>query len=375
MRAHHCSITELAARWFLLALLGVALTGCAKLGYYTQAINGQLEILSKRQPIEALLDDPDTEPDLKARLASILEMRAFASRELGLPDNKSYRTYVDLKRPYVVWNVFATRELSVKPVEWCFAFIGCVSYRGYFSEKTAQKFAQKLREQDHDVYVAGIAAYSTLGWFHDPVLNTILRHSQTEIAGLIFHELAHQLTYVKDDTTFNESFAMTVELEGVRRWVKSQGSTEEYERYLVKKKRQEEFVNLITNVRLRLQEVYSSQMDDNRKRTAKAKAFEDLRADYKKLKESWGGSRSYDAWVAQELNNAHLIAIGLYHELVPAFHALLEQHDGDLSAFYGAVDQLGRLPREKRRAKLESLQAPDLSHYKVTGRLLRPPLR
>lgn len=358
---HTQAIPMSLAKCVLIVLLGISSVGCAKLGYYTQAINGQLEILTKRKPIRALLIDPDTKPELKARLAPILEIRRFATQELSLPDNKSYRTYVDLKRPYVVWNVFAAPELSLKPVEWCFAFIGCLNYRGYFSPTGAEKFARSLNEQGDDVYVASIAAYSTLGWFHDPVLNTILRLSQTEIAGLIFHELAHQLIYVKNDTAFNESFAMTVELEGIRRWLESEGSKEQFQKYLIKKKRREDFVSLIMNLRRRLEQVYSSGMPDSQKRAAKANAFADLRLDYKKLKEKWGGYAGYDAWFAKDLNNAHLVPIGLYNELVPAFQALLRKHNGDLTAFYRAVKQLGRLAKEDRLARLKSLQSPERS--------------
>jgi predicted aminopeptidase len=352
----HYTMMQLLFRSGVIVLVLVTTSGCAKLGYYTQAIGGQLEILVKRRPIPALLSDPDTAPELRARLAPILEMRAFASEELGLPDNKSYRTYVDLERPYVVWNVFAAPEFSLDPVDWCFIFIGCVSYRGYFSEKNAQKFARKLEQKNYDVYVAGIAAYSTLGWFHDPMLNTILRRAEPEIAGLIFHELAHHVVYVRDHTEFNESFALTVELEGIKRWLTGKSSADEFQKYLVTKKRRDEFVQLVMKLRDQLDEIYASKTSDDEKRAAKKEAFIGIRQDYEELRRGWGDFTGYDAWFARDLNNAHLVSVGLYNQYIPAFQALLRQHGGDLKTFYGAVEELSQLSKAKRVEKLLSLQ-------------------
>ncbi|MFQ5936234.1 MAG: aminopeptidase [Acidiferrobacterales bacterium] len=339
----------------LILLLGAVNVGC---GYYSQAIGGQLEILSKRQSIETLIDNPETDPTLRSQLTKILEIRAFASAELGLPDNKSYRTYADLERRYVVWNVFAAPELSLEPLEWCFVFVGCLNYRGYFSPEGAQRFADELRQQDYDVYVAGIAAYSTLGWFHDPVLNTILRNSEPDVAGLIFHELAHQRVYVRDDTTFNESFAMTVEIEGVKRWLARTGSKKQFQAYLQRKELRGQFIDLIEKYRERLGHVYASARSDQQKRKAKAAVFDDLRGDYRKLKQGWDGYAGYDAWFAQDLNNAYLVPVGLYQQYVPAFKVLLAQHDGSLPAFYAAVEALGELPKAERVARLKSLRSP-----------------
>lgn len=339
----------------LIALLALVNAGCANVGYYAQAIGGQWEIFAKRRSIATLIEDPEADPALKAQLTAVLEMRRFASRELGLPDNKSYRSYVDLKRPYVVWNVFAAPELSLEPVQWCFAFVGCLNYRGYFAKERAEKFAAKLRQRRYDVYVVGIAAYSTLGWFSDPMLNTILTRPQSEVAGLIFHELAHQHVYARDDTAFNESFAMTVEREGVKRWLAQARADESYERYLVRRKRRDEFVELILRTRERLQQLYATTPSDEEKRSAKMRVFAELRTAYAALKGNWNGYRGYDAWFAQELNNAHLVSVGLYHQYVPAFEALLAREGGDLPAFYRAVETLAKLPAEERRTRLETL--------------------
>jgi predicted aminopeptidase len=343
-------------RLALIVLLLLFSTGGAGCSYYIQALSGQMEILSKRQPIAELLESPDTRPGLKEKLTLVLQLRDFASSQLLLPDNKSYRSYAELERPFVVWNVFATPEFSLEPKTWCFLIIGCVGYRGYFDHDDALAFAAKLRAQGFDVYLGGVAAFSTLGWFHDPMLNTVLRRSRAEVAGIMFHELAHQRLYVQNDTGFNESFATTVELEGVRRWMREHGSTEEYERYRLSNNRRAEFADLILVYRDRLRRLYASESSTAEKRAAKAKTFAELKRDYGKLKTSWGGHDGYDDWFAQDLNNAHLTSVGTYHQHVVAFRSLLKQHRGDLDGFYRAAEELGRLPPEERVAALTALR-------------------
>jgi len=334
-----------------------ALGGCASVGYYAQAIHGQMELLAKRQPIQSLIDDPATNAELRDRLTFIQRVRAFSVTELRLPDNGSYRSYADVQRPYLVWNVFAAPELSVEPVQWCFLFVGCLSYRGYFAEARAKAFAAGLAEQGDDVFVAGIAAYSTLGWFDDPVPNTVLHYSDEALAGLIFHELAHQLVYIDDDSSFNESFATAVELEGTRRWVLANGAPERFDAYLTEKRRKDEFIRLLMDYRARLAALYSSKREVPEKRAAKARLFAELRAEYRQLKKGWGGYDGFDHWMGQGLNNARLISVGLYHQHLPGFQALLKRHDGDLAAFYRAVAKLGRLPKAERDEKLSALGA------------------
>jgi len=333
----------------------LALGGCGTVGYYAQAIHGQMELLAKRQPIQSIIDDPTTDAELRGRLTFIQRVRAFSVTELRLPNNGSYRSYADVQRPYLVWNVFAAPELSVEPVQWCFLFVGCLSYRGYFAEARAQGFAAGLADQGHDVLVAGIAAYSTLGWFDDPVPNTVLHYSDVALAGLIFHELAHQMTYIDDDSTFNESFATAVELEGARRWVLANGTPERFDAYLTEKRRKDEFIGLLMDYRARLAALYSSKREVHEKRAAKVRVFAELRAEYQQLKKGWDGYGGFDHWMGQGLNNARLISVGLYHQHLPGFQALLERHDGDLAAFYRAVEKLGRLPKAERDAQLSAL--------------------
>jgi predicted aminopeptidase len=331
------------------------LASCTNLGYYGHTLSGGAKILAKRQPIDKLLANPETDVDLKEKLSLVLAIREFAIEELGLPDNKSYRTYSELDRPYPVWNVVAAPELSVHPLTWCFPIAGCVSYRGYFSREKAERFADSLRKDSYEVDVGGATAYSTLGWFSDPVLSTFLRYSEPNLAGLLFHELAHQVVYVKDDTRFNESFATAVELAGVDRWLGSKGDSESAARYRVAKARQDQFVSLVLEHRDRLEEVFASDRGDEWKRAEKERIYSDLRQAHEQLKEAWDGDDRYDSWFAEGLSNARLATIGAYRDLVPAFEALLAQHEGDLTRFYAAVRELAELEPEARNERLEAL--------------------
>jgi predicted aminopeptidase len=320
-------------------------------------VNGQLELWRESRPIDDWLADPATDEKLKARLEQIQQMRAFASRDLDLPDNGSYRSYVDLGRPYVVWNVFAAPEFSLEPKAWCFPVAGCVTYRGYFSEVGAREFADGLAGEGYDTYVGGVPAYSTLGWFEDPVPSTVIGYPDTELARLIFHELAHQVVYVKDDTTFNESFATAVEQEGVRRWVVARGSPDTFAQFERSQTRKREFVALVLEYQGKLATIYASSSSDDEKRALKERTFTAMRADYAELKRNIGMPSGYDAWFAGPLNNARITSVASYTEQVPAFQALLAQEQGDLGRFYAAAKALGKLPKAERDAKLAALGA------------------
>ena len=343
-------------RWRLVPLLlGLLLNGCASLDYYAQLGRGQLALLAAREPVEALLASPATDPELKRRLALAQQARDFASSRLGLPDNRSYRLYADLQRPYVVWNVFATPELSLAPLTHCFPIAGCVAYRGYYQQGRARGAAALLQAEGMDTYVAGIEAYSTLGWFADPLLNTMLRWGDERLAVVIFHELAHQQLYVADDTAFNESFASFVEREGARQWHAARGlaplaADDERQR--------RQFTELILASRARLETLYGSPLDDAQKRVAKAAEFARLRAQYRALRDGpWQGDGRYDAWIAAPLNNARLLPFGLYDQWVEAFAALFAQVDGDWPDFYRRAAELGELAPAARTRALQVLAA------------------
>ncbi|MNF49392.1 hypothetical protein D3C84_306630 [compost metagenome] len=306
------------------------------------------------QPIDALLGDPQVDPELRRRLALAQRARDFASAQLGLPDNRSYRLYADIQRPFVVWNLFATAEFSVKPELHCFPIAGCVAYRGYYSLGRARGAAALLKQQGFDTYVGGVEAYSTLGWFNDPILNSMLRWSDERLVAVIFHELAHQQLYVADDSAFNESFATFVEREGLRQWQQAQGlpAVDPSEA-----KQREQFSTLVLASRARLEQLYASKLPADAMRAAKQAEFERLRQEYRTLRErEWGGRGRYDAWIAAPLNNAKLLPFGLYDQWVPAFAALFAEVQGDWPRFYLRVAVLGELPLEARTKALEALR-------------------
>lgn len=338
-----------------LALALATAGGCANLGYYFQSVSGHLDLLGRRQPIELLLADPATAPALSNKLSAVLRLREFASRDLALPENGSYRQYADLQRPFVVWNVFAAPELSTQLREWCFPVAGCVAYRGYFDKAQAEAFAASLRAEGLDVFVNGVPAYSTLGWFDDPVLNTFVHYPDTELARIIFHELAHQVVYVKNDTVFNESFATAVENEGMGRWLAARASDAERRAHAAAQERKQQFIALTLKYRKRLAEHYGSPAPDAEKRGAKAQLLAAMREEYLALKQGWGGFAGYDRWFQQQPNNATLASVAAYTEMVPAFERLLAKAQGDLPRFYGAVKEIGKLPKEERQAKLAVL--------------------
>lgn len=344
-----------ANRWSCLTslLLILPLSGCSNLGYYAQAVIGHLEIISHRHPIAVLIKQPETPKDLRQKLSRVLEIRDFATRELGLPDNGSYTGYTDVDRPYVVWNVVATPELSMTPKTWCFPVAGCVSYRGYFSHEKAESLAQTLQQQGYDVAVNGVRAYSTLGWFEDPILSTVIHYPDPELAGLIFHELSHQMIYVSDDSIFNESFATVVEHEGTRRWLESIGQPDDIVPYRTKKRRQQTFISLIMRYRDLLTATFSTNQPADWKRQQKQTLLRRLKDDYKELKHKWDGDTTYDKWIDRDLNNAHIASTGTYHHYVPAFQTLLADHQHDLSSFYDEVKTLGQKPKAERDHLLE----------------------
>lgn len=336
-------------------LLTLLLAGCGNVSYYLHSVGGQIEIWQREKPVASLLQDPDLSPLLKTQLERATRIRDYASRELGLPDNRSYRSYADLARPFVVWNVFAAAEFSTEPRQWCFAVAGCVGYRGYFSEAEARSQAAALAAEGNDVYVGGVPAYSTIGWFDDPLLNTFIHYPEPELARLLFHELAHQILYVKDDTVFNESFATVVEQAGTARWLANHGSEADRARYTELQRFRADFRLLVTQTRTALAELYAGSAAPEQKRRRKAELLAALQTQYQQRKGDWGGFSGYDRWFAQPLGNAHLASVAIYTQRVPAFEVLLKQQGGDLPRFYTAVRELAALPAAERNARLEAL--------------------
>lgn len=343
-----------------LLLLGVTLSllllsGCGTVGYYYQSIHGHFSLLHKSRPIEQLLQDADTDAGLRQKLKLVLEVREFASTQLLLPVNDSYHSFAALDRKAVVWNVVATPEFSVTPKQWCYPVVGCASYRGYFNREQAQQYGEGLRRDGLDVAVEPSAAYSTLGWFDDPLPSTVINWPESQLVGLIFHELAHQQLYVADDSAFNEAFASAVEQIGVERWFRARKDAAGLSQWRQRKGRKQEFYQLLLNSRGRLQQLYARSLQPVEMRRHKADEFVALRSEYIRLKQQWDGYSGYDHWFRRELNNARLASVATYAQWVPAFLVLLEKSGGDLGRFYQASKELAEIPLKQRRSRLQQL--------------------
>lgn len=338
-----------------LATLIVLLAGCRSLGYYAHVAHGQAALLTERRSIAKVVADPKTPAKTRERLELASEARRFASTRLALPDNRSYTWYVALDRPWVAWNVFATPELSVAPITHCFPIAGCVAYRGYFRHDLAQREAARESALGHDVSIGEVPAYSTLGWFADPILSSMMRWDDDELAGTIFHELAHQELYVKDDSSFNESFATFVEREGLRQWRRSRNLPPPDERGDMLDR---SFTRQILALRERLGTLYAEDRPDEAKRVAKAETFEAFRGQYLAWRDTEAkGDRRYDRWMAKPLNNARLLPFGLYDTWVPSFAAIFADTGGRWPAFYTRVRELAKRPPNERTRELQRLAA------------------
>jgi predicted aminopeptidase len=359
-------------KWLLapvLLLAVLAMSGCRTLSYYSQAIKGQYQIVGRQQKIEKLLADPQTPAPLKAKLHLVQDLRAFAAKHLQLPVDGHYEKYADLHRPFVVWNVEAAPEFSLEPKTWWYPFVGRLAYRGYFTKHGAQNYGAWLQTQGYDVYVGGVAAYSTLGWFKDPVLNTFIVDPEPDLAETIFHELGHQRVFASGDTDFNEAFATVVGQEGARRWLRARADQGAPEKYAAQIRRTAQFARLVMTTRERLEALYGDERDESGKvraakkqravpseqlRRQKQESLDRLRQEYVQLKAEWDGSKDYDDWFALPLNNAQLNSVAAYYDLVPGFERLLEQSGGDLAKFYEAADKLAHEPKAERYRRLQA---------------------
>lgn len=359
-------------QWLLvpaLLLAALNLCGCRALGYYHQAIKGQYQIVARQQEIAKLLADPQTPAPLKAKLQLVQELRAFAAKDLRLPVDGHYEKYADLRRRFVVWNVEAAREFSLEPKTWWYPFVGSLEYQGYFTESAALACAERLRLKGWDVCVEGVEAYSTLGWFRDPVLNTFISNAEPDLAETIFHELGHQRVFASGDTDFNEAFATVVGQEGARRWLRAKGDPAGFEQYQAQLGRAEQFARLIAGTRERLTRLYGDRttasgqakaakqprplpVEDLRRQ--KQQVLDRLRAEYAQLKAQWGGNSDYDGWFARPLNNAQLNSVATYYDLASSFERLLALNGGDLEKFYAAVARLAREPKAARHRLLQA---------------------
>lgn len=339
----------------LLVALVVASSGCSTVSYYTQAVVGQMSLLAKRRPIERVIEDPETPADVRAKLSLAREITRFARTELHLPVDGSYSSYADIGRSSVVWNVFAAPEFSLEPESFCYPIAGCVSYRGFFAETAARDFARSLQEDGLDVYVGGVAAYSTLGWFNDPILNTFVTRSDARLAALLFHELAHKVVYIPGDTAFNEGFATTVEHHGLERWLIRRDMPEVYEAWLLQERSDQAVIELIGKTRLALEAIYASDRSTDDMRAEKASAIEELRQGFEELKSEGGDYSRFERWINADINNAKLGTIATYNDWVPAFSRMFADLEYDFARLNARVRELAKLDKSDRDRALSEL--------------------
>jgi predicted aminopeptidase len=346
-----------AMRIALCVWLGISLSACATTNYYGQAISGHLQVLWQAQAVSELLSDPANKlsSEVRAKLAQALRIRAFAIEQLQLPDNGSYRSYADVGRRFVVWNVVAAPEFSLLAKQSCFLIAGCLSYRGFYAQAPARAAAAELRSQGYDVAVGGVRAYSTLGWFADPILNTMLEPPPPYLAGVIFHELAHQQLYIDDDSSFNEAFASAVQQLGVERWYARNAAGLNRAALRAQQARRLAFSRLVLSYRQQLSELYASGVQAGAMRASKAAILDDMRAAYRTLSAGWDNPSAYAGFFDAGLNNARLASAATYLELVPAFIQLARANNGNMRAFYAAARTLGEQPRAVRAQALSHL--------------------
>ena len=331
---------------FLCGLL-LAAGGCATLGWYGQAARGQMELLLKRKDIEKLIASPDTSKEKREKLERVLEIREFATRALALPDNDSYSGFVRLDRDAVVYNVVAAPEFSVTPKTWCYPLVGCLAYRGYFNREAAERQAEKLAGQGYDSMVSPVAAYSTLGHFDDPVTSPMLAFSDVRLAGLLFHELAHQRVFVKGEAGFNEAYATAVERAGLRRWLRHKNDPEALAAWETSRHRQAQFTEMLLQARSELEALYTRDMQPGKMRVEKRAILDALRQRHARWTKQTGDDR-FEAWMQRDLNNAHLALLATYEAGTHAFADLLAECEDDFDRFHQAVERLARTGRERR---------------------------
>lgn len=336
------------SRTLILFLFTALISGCSTVNYYAQSIQGQFEIIQKRQDINPLLSSRKLSNSLRNRLETVLELREFSTAQLGLPNNNSYLSYADLERDYVIWNIFATEEFSLSPIKWCYLVVGCLGYRGYFSETEAKQHAMKLKEQGYDIYLGGVSAYSTLGWFDDPVLNTMLRWSDIQLATVMFHELAHQQLYIKNDTQFNESYAEAIATIGVTKWLEKSTDNKLLSEYVQSQSQEKQFISLVMKYKTVLDELYRSETDKRQMLIQKEVIFKQMQNEYKILRRHWKKDR-YAHWFSTGLNNAKLAAIVTYQQYTSSFINIFNKLDRDLERFYSLIKSLSQCRQMKRK--------------------------
>lgn len=340
---------------YLLLLLVTMLNGCSTIGYYSQAVSGHLSLMMSGDPVDEVLSDETTPQELREKLALAKQARDFATHRLALPVGGAFSNFVQLNRPWVVVNLVAVPEFSLEPHRWCYPVLGCQAYRGYFSLEDARAEEAQFQNKGFDTFIGGVTAYSTLGWFDDPLHTGFTRLSEDRMVALMFHELAHRVVHIADDTAFNESFATAVELEGLRLWLSEHGKPGEFQEALGRLARRNETLALVEDFSARLEALYAQQnsLPDSHLKSRKAVIYRDLAQTYRELSADWPEPGPFGP-APVSLNNANLALFRQYNQYVPAFRQMLQDADYNFPAFYQAVEALSEKPEPQRSGYLEA---------------------
>ena len=344
--------------------VGLILSGCGEFHFYLQAIAGHLDILNRKKDLQQLLQDPHTPPHLASKLKLIQDVRRFAKEQMQLPHLQGYTAYADIEKPYVSTVVTASHALQLEPYQWCFLFVGCVGYRGYFNPAQAQAYANQLAKEGWDVALGNVRAYSTLKWlnndwmpdyFKDPILNTFIDRSKTAIISTLLHEMAHQVVFVAGDTSFNESFAVFVEQEGMKQYLQSRNEedSQTYQHYLRSIEDRRRFLEIIQTFYNKFEKLYRSPLSEKEKFAKKKKFFQEMQETYRQTADEFK-VLNYSIWFEQPLNNAHLLGIKRYHSYTTAFQQIFEEQEQNWPAFFAKIEELTGLPKNERDAYLQS---------------------
>jgi len=333
--------------FFSLTIL-LLLNACSDFGYYWHTSTGHIALMNQRVYIDNILEDPDLDPKFRERLLLVKAIRVFSVETLALPESGSYNNYVQLDRAYALQNLFAAAEFSTDLYLWCYPIVGCAGYRGYYDAEMLASYVEQLKAQNFDTYVGNVPAYSTLGWFDDPVLSSFIYWPDYRLAGLLFHELSHQRIYIKNDTQFNESLAVAVQQAGTELWLKTSQHGQQLEEYRRWIEYQGEVITLIKETRETLAELYRSDDDEVSMREQKQLILAGSRDNYAALALRLNYRDGFANWFAGNLNNARLGSVSAYHAQTPAFLAILKAQNYDFEAFFKTVESISKLDKSAR---------------------------
>ena len=328
--------------FFILAFFTMGLTGCSTAKYYSHAVFGHLQLTTGLTPIRKAIKQDETNKEIRRQLELVTELREFAENKLSLDVGKAYSKYKRLDRSVAVWVVYAAPTFSTKLQTWKYPIVGEYQSRGFFKERMAKEYSAKLHNQGFDVYVGEAIAYSTLGWFSDPLLSTFIGDSDEELAATLFHELTHRTYYLKGDTMFNESFATAFAQKSVQLWLKEKGEEKRLEQYRQELKRRDEFRSLLQETKNGLSLIYKNVNNESEAILQKRKqdSIQSFKVTCIAFRKKWNSPESLKSWIDEEVNNAKIAASSVYLLKVPYFNRLWHQANEDPDAYLEMVRTL-----------------------------------